>query len=139
MFSRHVFKTSSRHLFKASSRCLQLNNFSSSKMSSRRPQDVLGDEKLLRWRRVEDVFKTCLEDVFKTSRRATNVCWEASLSNTRKESQTVLYKLAFLKKMKMCQENANVGVLNNVTLWLSQKRTPPWIIFFPLFPGSLFV
>ena len=32
-------------------------------MSSRHLQDVLEDEKLLRWcRRVEDVFKTCLED-----------------------------------------------------------------------------
>ena len=49
------------------------------KMSSRRFQGVfarrLGDEKLLRWRRVEDVFKTCPEDVFKTSWRPTNVCW----------------------------------------------------------------
>ena len=32
----------------------------------RRLQDVLEDVKLLRWRRVEDVFKTCLQDVFKT-------------------------------------------------------------------------
>ena len=38
-------------------------------------QGVLEDEKLLRWRRVEDVFKTCLEDVFKTSSRPANVCW----------------------------------------------------------------
>ena len=49
--------------------CLQdvfqdvLNNFSSSKTSSRRPKD----KKLLCWRRVEGVFKTCLEDVFRTS------------------------------------------------------------------------
>ena len=68
--SRHVFKTSSRHVFKTSSRRLQRNNFSSSKTSckrsskrlcktsSRRIQDVLEDVKLLRWRRVEDVFKT---------------------------------------------------------------------------------
>ena len=27
---------------------------------------VLGDQKLLRWRRLEDVLKTCLEDVLKT-------------------------------------------------------------------------
>ena len=47
-------------------------------MSSRRLQDVLEDVKLLRWRRVEDVFKTCFEDVLKTSSRPTNVCWEAS-------------------------------------------------------------
>ena len=40
---------------------------------------VLEDEKLLRWRRVEKVFKTCTEDVFKTSWRPTNVCWEICL------------------------------------------------------------
>ena len=79
--SRHVFKTSSRHVFKRSSRRLQHNNFSSSKRSSRRLarclqdvfktslQDVfvLKDVKSLRWRYVEDVFKT--------SSRPTNVCW----------------------------------------------------------------
>ena len=74
--SRHVFKTSSRHVFKTSSRRLQRNNFSSSKMSSRRLQDVLEDVKLLRWRRFEDVFKACLEDVGNTFSRRTNVCWE---------------------------------------------------------------
>ena len=62
--------------------CLQCNNFSSSKTSSwrledvfktycerswKRLQDVLEDVKLLRWR--------CLQDVFKTSWRPTNVCW----------------------------------------------------------------
>ena len=41
--SRHVIKTSSRHVFKTSSRRLQCNNFSSSKTSSRRLQDVLQD------------------------------------------------------------------------------------------------
>ena len=80
--SRHVFKASSRHVFetclqdvfktclqdvfktclqdvfKTSSRRLQRSNFSSSKTSSRRLQDILEDVKLLRWRRVEDVFKT---------------------------------------------------------------------------------
>ena len=49
--SRYVFKTSSRHVFKTSSRRLQ-NVF------ARRLQDVLEDVKLLRWRRVEEVFKT---------------------------------------------------------------------------------
>ena len=29
-------------------------------------EDVLEDEKLLRWRRLQDVWKTCLEDVLKT-------------------------------------------------------------------------
>ena len=80
--SRYVFKTSSNHVFKKSSRRLQRNNSSSSKtsckISSRRLQDVLEDVKLLRWRRVEDVFKICLEDVLKTSSRPTNVCWDGS-------------------------------------------------------------
>ena len=54
--SRHVFKLSSIHVFKTSSRRL-----------TRCLQDVLEDEKFLRWGRVEDVFKT--------SWRSTNVCW----------------------------------------------------------------
>ena len=79
-FSRHVFKTSSRYVFTTSWRHLQCNNFLSSKASLRRVQetssgclvlvrclqgvfagrleDVLEDEKLLRWRRLEDVLKT---------------------------------------------------------------------------------
>ena len=70
-----------RHILKTSSIRLQRNNFSSSKTSWRRLEDVLKtshktswrrlegileDEKLLRWRRIEDVLKTCLEDVLKT-------------------------------------------------------------------------
>ena len=55
-----IFKTncemSSRHLCKMSSRSL-------------------GRWGMLRWRRVEDVFKACLEGVFKASWRPTNVCW----------------------------------------------------------------
>ena len=89
--SRYVFKTSSRHVFKTSSRRLQCNNFLSSKTSSRRLQnvfarrlqDVLEDLKLLRWRRVEDVVKTCLEDVYKTSSKPTNVCREKTCSILR--------------------------------------------------------
>ena len=45
------------------------------KTSSRCLQDVLEDVKSLGWGRVEDVFKACLEDFFKTSWRPTNVCW----------------------------------------------------------------
>ena len=70
----YVFKTSSRRfqdVFKTFRRRLQ-NVF---KTSSRRLQDLLEDVKLLRWRPVEDVFKTCLEDVLKTFSRPTNVCW----------------------------------------------------------------
>ena len=46
------------------------NNFTSSKKSwgrlAKRLEDVLEDEKLLRWRSLEDVLKTYLEDVLKT-------------------------------------------------------------------------
>ena len=95
MSSRHVFKTSSRHVlkmswwhvFKTSSRRLQRNNFWSSKTSSRRLarclQDVLEDVKLLRWRRVEDVFKT--------SSKATNVCRVRS----EKQSEASLFDNKF--------------------------------------------
>ena len=91
-FSRHVFKTSLRHLQDMPLRCLQdmssrrLQGMSSSRLQdvfsvtifrlarhlqdvfARCLQDVLEDVKLLRWRRAEDVFKT--------SSRPTNVCWE---------------------------------------------------------------
>ena len=72
--SESIISCASRELFikclpskhflvlKTSSTRLQRNNFS----SSRRLQDVLEDEKLLRWRSFQDVFKTCLEDVLKT-------------------------------------------------------------------------
>ena len=70
-----VLKTSSRHVLKMSSTRLQCNNFTSSKTSSRRLQHVLEDEKLLRWRRLQDVFKTCLEDVLMTWRRLEDISW----------------------------------------------------------------
>ena len=79
--SEDVFKRSSRRLGQDQHICL---GYTSSrrlqdvfKTSSRRLQDVLEDVKLLRWRLVENVFKTCLQDVFKTSWRPTNACWVA--------------------------------------------------------------
>ena len=70
-----VLKTSSRRLQDMSSKRLQ-DVFSATIFRlPRRLQDVLQDLKLLRSKRVEDVFKTCLEDVFKTSSRPTNICW----------------------------------------------------------------
>ena len=72
-----IFMYPSKHLLvlKTSSTRLQRNNFTSSKTSCkdvlktswRRLEDVLQDEKLLRRRHLEDVLKTCLEDVLKTS------------------------------------------------------------------------
>ena len=71
VYFQDVLKTSSRYVFKTSWGRLQHNKFSSSKTSSRRLvrclQDVLEDEKLVHWRRTEDVFKT--------SWRLTIVCW----------------------------------------------------------------
>ena len=53
---------------------------------------VLEDKKFLHWRRVEDVLKTCLEDVFKTSWRPTNVCWVLSLNAAQnKISECILW------------------------------------------------
>ena len=52
--SRHVLKTSSTHF--------QRNNFTSSKASWRRLQDVLEDKKPSRWRHLEDISWRCLED-----------------------------------------------------------------------------
>ena len=94
MSSRHLKDMSSRRLQDMSSRPLQRNNFSSSKtffqdvffktslqdvfkMSSRRFQDVLEDEKLLRWKYFEDVFKTRLEDVFKTNKCLLGIVWKS--------------------------------------------------------------
>ena len=71
-----VSKTSSRRLQDTSSRRLQDVFRVIIFRLSRRLQDVLEDEKLLRWRRVEYVFMACLEDVFKTSWRPTNVYCE---------------------------------------------------------------
>ena len=80
-----VLKTSSKHVFKTSSTRLQRNNFSSSKTSwrrlantswrhlARRLEDVLEDKKLLRWRRLEDVLKTCLEDVLEINKMFTRI------------------------------------------------------------------
>ena len=55
--SRHVFQMSSRHVFNASSGHLHLCK-TSCEMSSRRLQDVLEDEKLLRRRRFEVALMT---------------------------------------------------------------------------------
>ena len=63
---QEVLKTSQRNALKTSSVRPQLNNFLCSNTSWRRLEDDLEDEKLLPWRRLEDVLKTCLEDVLKT-------------------------------------------------------------------------
>ena len=71
-------------VFKTSSRCLQ---------------DVMEDEKLLRWRRFQDVFKTCLEDVFKTSWRPANVCWVTN--NFFSLKRYIFHKLDLFKEIRL--------------------------------------
>ena len=61
--NRHFF------VFKTSSRLLQRNNFSSSKKSSWRPQDVFETSCEMSSRRLQDIFARRLQDVFKTSWR----------------------------------------------------------------------
>ena len=53
----------------------------------RRLQDVLEDQKLLRWRRMENVLKTCLEDVLKTClENFLKTCFEDVLKTVLKTS-----------------------------------------------------
>ena len=85
VFSLTIFRLP-RHLEDVFKMSWKTKNCYAWKMSSGRLQDAFGrrlqgvleDEKLLRWRRVEDVSKTCLENDFKTSSRPTNVCWVLS-------------------------------------------------------------
>ena len=77
-----VSKTSWRHLQNMSSRRPE-DVFSVTIFRlSRGLQDVLEDDKLLRWRRIEGVFKTCLEGALKTSWRPANVCWVNAVWNS---------------------------------------------------------
>ena len=115
--SRHVFKTSSRHVFKTSSRRLQRNNFSSSKTSSRCLQDVLEDVKMLRWRRVEDEFKRCLEDVLKTSSRPKNVCWVLVKSKWKLLNQT--RQIISHRSLQL-----NLWTMTNLLLYLRLSSSP---------------
>ena len=122
--SRHVFKTFSRHVFMSSrrfqdmsSRRLQPNNFSSSKTSSRCLQDVLEDVKMLRWRRVEDEFKRCLEDVLKTSSRPKNVCWVLVKSKWKLLNQT--RQIISHRSLQL-----NLWTMTNLLLYLRLSSSP---------------
>ena len=105
---RRLQDMSLRRLQDMPSRCLEgvfsvtivrLSCKTSCEMSSRRLQnvfarrlpDVLEDQKFLRWRRVECVFKTCFEEVFKTSSRPTNVCWVKTVLINRIDKDNLHY------------------------------------------------
>ena len=61
---------------------------------ARRLQDVLEDETLLCWRRLEDILKTCLEDVLKTLWRETKYLLGISVSKKSKcvSNKSILHK-----------------------------------------------
>ena len=118
MSSRHPQGMSSRRLQDMSLRHLQRNNFSSSKTSSislqnvfpRRLQNDLEDAKLLRRRRVKDLFKTCLEDAFKT-----NKCLLGRLISTK-------FSMEYLPETHFCwkhnsTESKVFQILKNILLF----------------------
>ena len=84
----HVLKTSSTHVLKTVSRRLQRNNFTSSKTSWRRLEDILQDVLKTSWKTkncyAEDVLKTCLEDVLKTLWRQAKYLLGISVPNKSK-------------------------------------------------------
>ena len=93
-------------------------------MSSRRPQDVLDNEKLLHLRRVEDVFKTCLKDVLKTSRGLTHVCCEGK--NGEKIIESFYEKELFLSILQMSyypESDSHIKEKVKVVLDLSNYAT----------------
>ena len=80
IFPAFFFKPCLQDVFSAAIFCLprHLENALQDvfKTSSSRLEDVMENEKLLLWRRPEDVLRTCVEDVFKKSGRPTNVYWD---------------------------------------------------------------
>ena len=106
--SRHAFKTSSRYVFKMSSRSLQRNNFSFSKMVSRR----LGRRKIF---------------TLKTSWRPTNVCWDGfSIDIVRlvSKDQKILYCFFTLLKSneKYCPKMSKRANTQHIWKELKQSR-----------------
>ena len=88
-------KTSSRRLRDVLQKRPEANLKMSWRHPARRLKDVLEDEKLLRWKRLEDVWeiypedvlKTCLENIFKTSWRQAKCLLGMSISN-----KSIFYK-----------------------------------------------
>ena len=89
-----VFKTSWRLLQDMSWKPLQHVFSVTSFRLPRRLEDILGDEKLLRWRRFQDVLKICLEDVLKTSWRQAKCLLGISVCNKSKyvSNESIFHK-----------------------------------------------
>ena len=86
--------------------------------SSRLFQDIFEDVKLSCWRRVEDVFKTCLEDNLKKSSRQTNVWWDIvciCLNNQHRPYPP--WHCLPLKTEKLNERHISYPPWNNSPLW----------------------
>ena len=95
-----------RHILKTSSIRLQRNNFSSSKTSWRRLEDILEDEKLLRWRRIEDISWRRLEDM--SWRRLEDLSWRHVLKMSGKrlgDKQNVFWSYLYLTNLNVYLTN----------------------------------
>ena len=97
------------------------------KMSSRR----LEDETLLRWRRVEDVFKTCLEDICKTSWKPSNICWDYQIFWT--SNFLITCQLISLKQRKIFWRQLNPQHRNttkNISYAITFKKVWNFKLFY---------
>ena len=139
----------SKHLLvlKTSSTGLQRNNFTSSKTSWRRLEDVFKTSRKTSWRHLQDVFKTSwktkncyAEDVFKTSWRhvlklSWSPIWKTSLKRLRRK-QNVYWWYLYLTNLNvylanLCFPNlylTNLGQMrhlesNNFDICLILKHT----------------
>ena len=118
-------KTSSRGLQDTSSGRLQ--DMSSRRLEDvfsltifrlpRRLEDVLEDVKMLRWRRVEDEFKRCLEDVLNTSSRPKNVSWVLVKSKWKLLNQT--RQIISHRSLQL-----NLWTMTNLLLYLRLSSSP---------------
>ena len=81
---------------------------------TRRLEDVLEDEKLLRWRHLEDVLKTCLEDVLKTCLEdVLKTCLEDVCKTSWRQTKCFL-KLSVSNKSKCV---SNKSGISQIYIW----------------------
>ena len=127
--SKHLFvlKMPSRCLQDMSWRCLQHVFSATIFRLPRRLEDILEDEKLLRWRRLQDVLKTCLEDILRTSWRhygdKQNTYWEyLYLTNVNVHLTNIYFTNLCLISLRQIQ-NALIRIHHfNIRLILELKQ-----------------
>ena len=121
-----IFKTSLKLL----ARCLQDVLQDVFKKSSRHLQDNLEDKKLLRWRCVEDAFKTCLKDVFKTSSKHLQDVFKTSCKMYSRHLQDIFKTTC---KTKNCYAEDVLKASSRHVLKVSSRRLKDQ----QMFAGSL--